>query len=502
MTAIAFISSAWGPRFGGINEFNAELCRAVGRTRKDLRVYCFTFGITESDVRSALADGVELVNIGDDPGDRPLDNTVGYALVEHASKITDLEWWIGHDVISGRAAVVAGERSGVKVAVFQHTDYASYGSLKGTPGTVVLRRDQLESETLSRADVIVGVGPKLAAAALDRVRAGASGSQVTMLVPGLPELEPASSAPSTFRAITFGRLDPESDRIKLGRLAVRSFGELIKQVPEMVGRDPRITVVGLNSGRLDTEQTDLAKLAGQAAHRAVTVVGHPFTEDRDVLLHALINSSVSLMLSVHEGFGLTGWEAIAAEVPLVLSRNSGLFDLLTSISGRAVSCVWGVEIRGRSQPPFYAKKDVKSVVEALREIAWKPHEAKNKARELKAVLNHYDWSQAAGTSGRSRRPRRHRPIVAGPGPRTGCAGGRRSAVWSWSPQGSRSLRSPRWCGDNTTVGSPVGGDARGKPKLVHRATRPTRWGVGQDHPFLLRRRIVAAATILVRAPPV
>ena len=45
-------------------------------------------------------------------------------------------------------------------------------------------------------------------------------------------------------------LDPKSDRIKQGRLAVRSFGELIRQVPEMVGPEPRITVIGLNSDRL------------------------------------------------------------------------------------------------------------------------------------------------------------------------------------------------------------------------------------------------------------
>ena len=36
----------------------------------------------------------------------------------------------------------------------------------------------------------------------------------------------------------------------------------------------------------------VAHAAGRAAHRAVTVVGHPFTEDRDILFRALTTSSV------------------------------------------------------------------------------------------------------------------------------------------------------------------------------------------------------------------
>ena len=40
----------------------------------------------------------------------------------------------------------------------------------------------------------------------------------------------------------------------------------------------------------------------------MSVIGHPFTESRLSLFELLADSTVCLMLSVHDGFGLTGWE--------------------------------------------------------------------------------------------------------------------------------------------------------------------------------------------------
>jgi glycosyltransferase involved in cell wall biosynthesis len=328
MGALAFIATAWGPRFGGINAFNQDLCQAVAAAcGPRVPILCFAFAASARDVEQARAAGVHLVPLEGNAGAAAVDVSRAHEMAHLAKDWGDVDWWIGHDVISGPVAIQAGSLTHSRVAVVQHTDYASYAALKGTSGQVILARDRAEAQTLLQADVLCGVGPKLAAAALDRVRGMGSGARVTELVPGLPAITPLETPPSTFRAITFGRLDPQSDRIKQGRLAVHAFARLVRDVPDVVGDDPRIAVIGVNadggSGK-GSEQDALMRLAASHAGRSVSVVGHPFTESRDVLFRALSDASVCLMLSVHEGFGLTGWEAIAAGVPLVLSRNSGL----------------------------------------------------------------------------------------------------------------------------------------------------------------------------------
>lgn len=396
MTAIAFVTSAWGSRFGGINSFNADLCRATARARPDLTVYCVTSGATQPEVRDALTEGVQLVGLGEQT-DGPLGEIFGWALSSWASQVRDLSWWIGHDIISGPAVVFAAERTGVRSAIVQHTDYASYGALKGTSGALLLARDALERRTLSRADVLFGVGPKLARAALDRVQTGRGKAQVQALVPGLPSIEPTSAVPHTFRAITFGRLADAMDRIKQGKLAVHSFGRLVHEVPDIVGADPRITVVGLAEEQLDADQAELARIAGEAAGRALAVIGHPFTDDRETLFHALRTASVSLMLSVHEGFGLTGWEAIAAEIPLIITKNSGLYELLESNGGPALGCVHAIDVQGWHAPPYYSPADVLAVTAALRDIAVDRGRAKRDAQTLRQIVARYDWDSSALT---------------------------------------------------------------------------------------------------------
>ncbi len=395
MVAIAIVASAWGPRFGGINAFNADLCRAVAAARPDLEVYCVTGGAQDSEVQEALSHGVQLVNLHERNFLAPDPRVLGEELADWSRTLVGLAWWIGHDVITGPAVVDAARRTGVRVAIVQHTDYASYGALKGTPGIAVVDRDWAESKTLAKADVLFGVGPKLASAALDRIRFENTDVQVTQIVPGLPDIATARTPPNTFRAVTYGRLDEQSDRIKQSRLAVRSFGELIGQVPDLVGLDPRISVIGLTTEQALDEQAELDLLADTQAGRLVEVVGHPFTEDRDRLFRVLADASVALMLSVHEGFGLVGWEAIAAEVPLVLSRNSGLYALLEQIGGSAVGCVRAVDVRGLRRPPYHTEDDVVTVARALREIAIDPSRAKNDARALKRLLTDYDWGRAA-----------------------------------------------------------------------------------------------------------
>lgn len=69
------------------------------------------------------------------------------------------------------------------------------------------------------------------------------------------------------------------------------------------------------------EERALKKLADDTADRKVNLIALPFDENRDELFEKIGRANISLMLSWHEGFGLTGWEAIAGEVPLIVSAK-------------------------------------------------------------------------------------------------------------------------------------------------------------------------------------
>src|SRR4030095_12023635 len=75
------------------------------------------------------------------------------------------------------------------------------------------------------------------------------------------------------------------------------------------------------------------------------------------------------MLSWHEGFGLTGWEAIAAQVPLIISRQSGLYRLVhESLGDPGSACLKVLDIRGREDNEDsvnFPPEDEKNVRDAI-----------------------------------------------------------------------------------------------------------------------------------------
>jgi len=74
----------------------------------------------------------------------------------------------------------------------------------------------------------------------------------------------------------------------------------------------------------------------------------PFTAQREPLFDQLGRANLALMLSWHEGFGLTGWEAIAAQVPLIVSRQSGLYRLVQeSVGDPGTACLKVLDIQGQ-----------------------------------------------------------------------------------------------------------------------------------------------------------
>jgi hypothetical protein len=122
----------------------------------------------------------------------------------------------------------------------------------------------------------------------------------------------------------------------------------------------------------------------------------PYTTDRTELFDDLKAASVAAMPSWHEGFGLVAWEAIAAGVPLILSKNSGVYELIAqNHSGFEDALVEAVEVGGYVENPYFSETDLTNVCTAINNIAKNPTKARERALRLRSELMVYSWVKCA-----------------------------------------------------------------------------------------------------------
>jgi hypothetical protein len=390
---IVIVTDGWGSSFGGINAFNIDFCLACGRVSGDsYNVICLCPHASDSEIATAASDRLKLIAIPDFDR-KESDATTAAAIVALTSiGVRKVELCIGHDVVTGPIAVKLGRHFQAKCAVIHHMSYGSYQGVK-TSGQEARVKEDHQKETLRSADIVLAVGPLLQRSASELC----SGTPpVHMIVPGLPEIEPASSREGLFRVISFGRLGQEDDRIKQGAMGATAYGTFIHAHSHTKHTQHRFNLFGLNKNDAQSEETKLKEIIHAAAGRVVNVVACPYTENRSALFEAIAANEAALMLSWHEGFGLVGWEAIAAGVPLIVSKASGLFMLLSErpeIFGS--DCVFPVDIRG-SNTDVPNPDDVKAVAEAIQAIAADQQTALAKATKLRNYLKaHFTWDGCA-----------------------------------------------------------------------------------------------------------
>ncbi len=197
---IVFFATAWGTRYGGINSFNFDMCRALAKLVRDkYEVICIVPRAEEKQVQEAEEEGVTLVKLrytGDE----------GYFVDEDiedvkklfpASAKNQVCWWIGHDVKTGPIAIEAARDTGMgRVALFHHMGYESYLALMPIDAQEPIIEQR---EVLKQGDIIFAIGPKLAKSARDIV-IESEDVKVKELFPGLHDIKSLKS-PEIFSAI-------------------------------------------------------------------------------------------------------------------------------------------------------------------------------------------------------------------------------------------------------------------------------------------------------------
>jgi tetratricopeptide (TPR) repeat protein len=353
-------------------------------------------------VAEAASAQVTLLSLGRD-SDHEFDakwcDQIGQLLLQVAP-VSSVCWWIGHDVKSGEIALEMSRSSGSgRNALIMHMSYDDYQYAKNPEAGAAARAVERQRKAFAHADMAFAVGPLLYV----RVQGlRSSGAPCRQLIPGLSD--PATELPrGRLSAITFGRFEPTEALIKQAPLAVAGFASAFK-----AGRDMRVAafedaalhVVGVP----DDQVSALNKLAEKYAGRLLNVRIHNFLENRSQLRSRLEQANLSMMLSWHEGFGLTGWEAIGMGIPTIISRESGVFRLLNEIGGQATGCIQVLDVRGSSSMYKFTRSDLDELRQTILRIGMNLGKCLANADKLSRLLRTqqcYTWSATAMTLARA-----------------------------------------------------------------------------------------------------
>ena len=256
--------------------------------------------------------------------------------------------------------------------------------------------------TFFKQGLVCAVGPMLLQSAEDMARE--TNTKTIEVFPGLAAFNKLETPPNRFTPIVFGRIEKNNQAIKQIPLAIDAFATAIrgdKDTP-IINNNPTLHVVGYEADDQETLEVEVERLQERVfkiADRMCNVVPYPYTHDRAELGGLLRSASVAMMLSLHEGFGLVGYEAIAVGIPLILSKNTGLYMFLER--EKLEHLVYAVQINGSSLGEKYSDDDLHTVGRALRDIRQNEQKYKVDALELRGILlsrkDKYSWGAVANS---------------------------------------------------------------------------------------------------------
>jgi glycosyltransferase involved in cell wall biosynthesis/radical SAM superfamily enzyme YgiQ (UPF0313 family) len=405
---VVFLATRWGSELGGLNVFNTGLTRGMSEALpKGSRCICYVDELPSDtqtkeqiDLRVVKATSEELAE----------DITDVCRSYEHGTLQGLLV--IGHDSKTGQLAIDCASELKKRLtpvaalsAIVSHMDYFEYGHKKGLSLEEVNTRSNLQRQNVVRADHAFAVGPWLQASfqSARSLDGRSNKSPVKCLLPGAAEIAHESlNQRAGLQVFISGRLNLEDDTIKNGVLAVEALLESYrrgraKEQPAWRFRG-KLYACGVD---IEKDRTLLASLAQRAQQdTAFEIVAIPFSNQQAEIHQHLASSHFALMPSWHEGFGLTGWEALCAGVPLICSSQSGLAMLLNDLRQQlpdvSFQSIEYVNLSGSSVPGKPALHDVDVVAEAIGRITEDLPQRKVAAINLaKQLKRRFSWRLTA-----------------------------------------------------------------------------------------------------------
>lgn len=393
------VSSEWAGTKGGINIFNSSLVEAMARVvDQDVEIHA----VIASDAALPTGVGSNLRFQSYESTAKSLAEMVKTEIGDAAEKPTSVTL-IGHDVHTGEHAVQARDilkECGLKTqaAVFCHMDYSKYQAFKDTIQREIAEKRARQRAVICAADHVYAVGPSLKASFEQLRKDNNAEPTIHEIIPGFPPVLKTTGPGNPSDALKFffsGRIDPENDRVKNGRLALKAIFKAYSKNASLLdsrwNQRGSFAAYGFTDGKVDQnwfcdgiDRNELGK------YLILNLQG--FTAQEEMFAE-LRDSHIALMPSIQEGFGLSGWEAVCAGVPLICSDQSGLaqfleqrFQLEHNLPRESVRMIR----LGNSEA------DIDDLAKEIEGLASNYERSLSHARQLADYLEeHFSWDDAA-----------------------------------------------------------------------------------------------------------
>ena len=378
---IVIFADAWGAKYGGINTFNYDFCKALGMLKKvDVHVFCIE--ATMDNINEAKQYNINLHNVTKEDFKK---NRFEFEIFRGEKEI----YWVGHDVKTGSQAIAAKEEiKNGKTIIFNHMNYSETAPMKDQSERVE-EKVNAQINIFSKADIIFCVGPKLYSGMIDAKNNYNYPGKIIEILPGLIENEVNEKCNNSFNILISGRIEGDNDRIKQIKTAVLAAFDASSDMNNI-----NVTLIGAdNNNDANIIKDEICKSLDSRYIKYLNLIVLPYNNNRNELFKKIKSSSVCLMLSLSEGFGLVGLEAIASGIPLIINENSGLYEFLKR--NQLAFFVHSVNILSANASDIN-NTDVNTVSSVLKKIIKNQESSKNLALYLYNILKEkLTWTNTA-----------------------------------------------------------------------------------------------------------
>lgn len=331
---IIAVATEWFSKNGGISTFNRKLCIALARAGH--KIYCFIPDATSSEIESAKAANINLVTCKPSPG------IISYQEKLNAGPYPQINFQpdliIGHSHITGPQALrLASQLYACPYVHVVHTlpdELEAHKpsdddkSFSGRPSNGLMKLD-LQKEICLKSALVITVGPVLYESVCTDLKMYEDQLKVINLNPGLDDdlfkvnSKATPDLPMTNRCRMSGRID--DNRIKGVDIAAYLAHECTN--------DPDLSRIKFIFRGFDASNMDrnFKELMNTLKINPTNITPKPFSTDEHDLIAEMHELSLVIMPSRCEAFGLVGLEAISAGIPTLISKKSGLGQLLLSL---------------------------------------------------------------------------------------------------------------------------------------------------------------------------
>lgn len=376
---IVFVNDNWGKfDHGGIDVFNQKLCEAMGYVmkREEAVVVCLVIGeraVEDGVIKRARDCNVIVVSYVPEESE-PEEDICKNAADKLADNVSGVEFiWIGHDIKSGeRACAMAKLWGNNQCAVIMHTDY--YRIHADRRDNVIRRKDGEDNAGKANrqrnlavsANYVFCVGPKMYRkfSWLNRE----NHEKAFQIIPGLEEHQ-TENEERNINIMIAGRFYGGAEKQKNWENTCKAIVDALDKLADK-GMDVSefvIVVYGFDPEMSDEDLRELQEIENRKFSTGIRPVIQlkRFDSSRREYLQELGRSAVFVMGSEQESFGMVAWEALALEVPIVISKSSGLYEYLDNELGYLLEGLCGAFPANRKRTIRCMGKSIAGILKDL-----------------------------------------------------------------------------------------------------------------------------------------